>query len=224
VIASVVFDLDGVLVQSEELWDEARRELVAEFDLPWPDDATRAMMGMSSKEWSRYVAEQLRVPLPPGEVNRRVLAWVMERYRQAIPWIPGAPDAVRRLAARWPLGLATSSNREIIDLVIEVGGLQDGFAATVSSEEVAAGKPAPDVYLEAARRLDADPHACAAVEDSTNGLLAADAAGMRVIAIPNAAFPPAPEGLEVADAVLDSIAELTPELVEPRQAGPRPPG
>lgn len=215
-IASVVFDLDGVLVQSEELWDEARRELVAEFDLPWPDDATRAMMGMSSKEWSRYVAEELGVPLPADEVNRRVLEWVLERYRKAVPWIPGAPEAVRRLAARWPLGLATSSNREIIDLVIEVGDLEDCFVATVSSEEVAAGKPAPDVYLEATRRLDQDPKDCAAIEDSTNGLLAAHAAGMRVIAIPNAAFPPAPEGLAVADVVLDSIAALTPEAVEPR--------
>ena len=145
---------------------------------------------------------------------------VEERYRADLPWIPGAREAVLRIAARWPLGLATSSNREIIDLVLEVGDLGREFQATVSSEEVAAGKPAPDVYLEATRRLGTSPDRAAAIEDSTNGLLSASAAGMRVIAVPNAAFPPAPRGLAVADAVLDSIEELTPETVAPPGTDP----
>jgi HAD superfamily hydrolase (TIGR01509 family) len=159
------------------------------------------------------VREEIGVPLPPEEINAEVLRRVEERYRSGLPWIDGAPDAVRRIAGRWPLGLATSSNREIIDLVLEVGELGDLFAVTVSSEEVGSGKPAPDVYLEAARRLDVAPEACAAIEDSTNGLLSAHAAGMRVIAIPNPAHPPAERGLDVADAVLESLAELTPEAV-----------
>ena len=219
-IDAVVFDLDGVLVQSEEVWDEARRDLVRATDGQWTDDATREMMGMSSKEWSRYLHERLGVPLEPAEINARVLAEVEDRYRADLPWIPGAREAVRRIAARWPLALATSSNREIIDLVLEVGDLGPEFEATVSSEEVAAGKPAPDVYLEATRRLGAPPDRAAAIEDSTNGLLSASAAGMRVIAVPNPAFPPAPKGLAVADAVLDSIEELTPETVAP--PGPDP--
>ena len=181
----------------------------------WTDGATKDMMGMSSVEWSRYLHDRLGVPLEPAEINARVLAEVERRYRAQVPWIPGAREAVRRLAAHWPLGLATSSNREIIDLVLEVGDLADAFQATVSSEEVAAGKPAPDVYLEAARRLGVAPDRCAAIEDSTNGLLAARAAGMRVIAVPNPAFPPAPRGLEAADVVLESISELSPATIAP---------
>jgi HAD superfamily hydrolase (TIGR01509 family) len=213
VIEAVVFDLDGVLVQSEELWDAARRELAEAHGIEWPDGATDAMMGMSSREWSRYVHEEVGVPDPPEEINRKVLEWVEERYRADLPWIPGAVEAVRRMGERFPLGLATSSNREIVDLVVEVGGFEDLLRVTVSSEEVERGKPAPDVYLEAARRMGVDPARAAAVEDSTNGLLAAHAAGMRVIAIPNDAHPPAEKGLAVADLVLDSIAELRPEAL-----------
>jgi HAD superfamily hydrolase (TIGR01509 family) len=207
-IEAVVFDLDGVLVQSEELWDAARRELASEHDIEWPGDATDAMMGMSSKEWSRYMHEEVGVPDAPEEINRKVLAWVEKRYREDLPWIPGARDAVRRIGDRFPLGLATSSNREIIDIVVEVGGFEDLLKVTVSSEEVERGKPAPDVYLEATKRMGVDPRRSAAVEDSTNGLLAAKAAGMRVIAIPNDAHPPAEKGLAAADVVLDSIDEL----------------
>jgi HAD superfamily hydrolase (TIGR01509 family) len=216
VVVAVVFDLDGVLVQSEEVWDEERRDLVREAGGRWHEGATREMMGMSSVEWSRYLHDRLDVPLAPEEINARVLERVERRYREALPLIPGAREAVLRLAERWPLGLATSSNREIIDLVVEVGELGDAFRATVSSEEVGAGKPAPDVYLEAARRLDVTPDGCAAIEDSTNGLRSAHAAGMLVVAVPNPAFPPERSGLELADVVLDSIDELTPEVVAPR--------
>jgi HAD superfamily hydrolase (TIGR01509 family) len=214
VIEAVIFDLDGVLVQSEELWDAARRELAADAGIEWPEGATDAMMGMSSREWSKYVHEEIGVPDPPEEINRKVLEWVEARYRSDLPWIPGAREAVERMGARFPLGLATSSNREIIDLVVEVGGFEDLIRVTVSSEEVERGKPAPDDYLETARRMGMDPKRTAAIEDSTNGLLAADAAGMRVIAIPNDAHPPAERGLAVADKVLDSIEELRPELLE----------
>jgi HAD superfamily hydrolase (TIGR01509 family) len=212
-IEAVVFDLDGILVQSEELWDAARRELAEEHGIEWPDDATDAMMGMSSKEWSRYVHDEVGVPDSPEEINRKVLQKLVDRYRSDLPWIPGAREAVRRIGARWPLGLATSSNREIVDIVIEVGGFSDLIGVTVSSEEVERGKPAPDVYLEVLKRLGVEPGRSAAIEDSTNGLLAASSAGMRVIAIPNDAHPPAARGLDVADVVLDSIAELTPEVV-----------
>ena len=212
-VDAVVFDLDGVIVQSEEIWDWARRGLAAEHGVKWPPGATEAMMGMSSLEWSRYLRDAVGLPLAPEAISTEVVRRVEERYRRSPPWIDGALEALRRIAARWPLGLATSSNREIIDLVLERGELTGLFAATVSSEEVAAGKPAPDVYLEAARRLASPAPRCAAIEDSTNGLLAADAAGLRVIAIPNPAHLPAERALHVADVVLRSITELTPEVI-----------
>jgi HAD superfamily hydrolase (TIGR01509 family) len=172
------------------------------------------MMGMSSLAWSRYMHDELGVRLPPADISREVVRRVGEHYSRHLPLIDGAVDAVQRLAARWPLALASSANREIIDTVLELTGLKGGFAATVSSEEVPRGKPAPDVYLEAARRLGVDAAAAAAVEDSTNGLLSAKAAGMTVIAIPNREFPPTPEGLAAADVVIDSLHDLTPEAVE----------
>ena len=215
-IEAVVFDLDGVLLDSEEIWDRAREELARERGGRWHDRAQRDMMGMSSTEWSRYMADVIGLPEPPEEINREVVRRLTELYREALPTIPGAREAVERLAARWPLGLASSSNRELIDLALELLGVEHLFTATVSSEEVAHGKPAPDVYLEAARRLDVDPTTAAAVEDSHNGILSAKAAGMRVIAIPNAHFPPDGDALAVADVVLDSLAELTVEAVEPR--------
>ncbi len=211
-IGAVVLDLDGVLVDSEQVWDAARRELVDERGGVWRDDATRAMMGMSSLEWSRYMHDELGVELDPASISAAVVAKVEQFYRRELPLLPGAREAVRALATRWPLGLASSSNREIIDLVLELAGLADAFTATVSSEEVPRGKPAPDVYLEAARRLEVAPGDCAAVEDSTNGLRAAAAAGMTVIALPNAAFPPAEDALRLATAVIDSLDELRPSL------------
>lgn len=213
VIDAVVFDLDGVLVQSEELWDEARRQLASDAGIEWPDDATGEMMGMSSREWSTYMHDEVGLPSSPEEINQAVLDRLLERYRRDLPWIDGAREAVRRIGERWPLAIASSSNREIIDVVLEDGGFRDLLRVTVSSEEVDNGKPAPDVYLEAMRRLDVPPARAAAIEDSTNGLLSAAAAGMRVIAIPNDAHPPAERGLEAADVVLDSIDELTAEVV-----------
>jgi HAD superfamily hydrolase (TIGR01509 family) len=213
VIEAVVFDLDGVLVQSEELWDAARRDLVSDAGLEWPDDATEAMMGMSSPEWSAYVHDEIGLDMSPEDINAAVVERLEARYRSDLPWIPGAQDAVRRMAAAFPLGLATSSNREIIDIVMELGGFEDLFQLTVSSEEVARGKPAPDVYLEAARRLGVEPANCAAVEDSHGGIRSAKGARMRVLAIPNPTYPPDEESLAQADVVLRSLAELTPERV-----------
>jgi HAD superfamily hydrolase (TIGR01509 family) len=213
VIEAVVFDLDGVLVDSEQVWDSAREQLARERGGRWHERAQRDMMGMSSTEWSRYMHETIGLPEPPEEINREVVRRLTELYREQLPAIPGAREAVERLAARWPLGLASSSNRELIDLVLGLLGVSNLFRATVSSEEVARGKPAPDVYLEAARRLEVEPRRAAAVEDSHNGILSAKAAGMRVVAIPNRHFPPDEEALAEADVVLDSLEELTPETV-----------
>jgi len=204
--AAVIFDLDGVLVDSEKVWNEARRQLVEERGGCWREQAQRAMMGMSSLEWSRYMAEELGVPMSPEAISAAVVQRLKRLYRERVPLIAGAREAVASLAARWPLAIASSANRPVIELVLERTALAAFFEAAVSSEEVAHGKPAPDVYIEAARRLSLEPRSCAAVEDSGNGLRAAAAAGMLVVAIPNREFPPEEEALAMADLVLPSIA------------------
>ena len=213
-IEAVVFDLDGVLLDSEQVWDEVREELVKERGGRWHEQAQTEMMGMSSVEWSRYMHDELDLPEPPEEISTEVVRRLDEVYRKRLPLIDGAREAVERLAARWPLGLASSSNREVIDLVLDLRGLARYFRVTVSSEEVPRGKPAPDVYLEAARGLGVPPERCAAVEDSHNGIRSAKAAGMRVIAIPNQHYPPGEEALALAGVTLGSLAELTPSIVE----------
>jgi HAD superfamily hydrolase (TIGR01509 family) len=212
-ITAVIFDLDGVILDTEELWDEVREGLARQRGGNWSDQAQADMMGMSSPEWSRYMHEVVGVAEPPEEINREVVARMLDRYAKRLPLIDGAVEAVERLATRWPLGLASSSNRELIDRALEVSGLARHFQATASSEEVPRGKPAPDVYLEAARRLGVEPTACAAIEDSANGIRSAHAAGMKVVAIPNPAFPPPDGVLGLAATVLPSITELTPEAV-----------
>ena len=211
-----MFDLDGVLLDSEHVWDEVREQLTRERGGRWHEGAQREMMGMSSLEWSRYMHDELGVPEPPDEISGEVVRRLERIYREQLPAVAQAREAVERLAARWPLGLASSSNREVIELALELLGVADRFSATVSSEEVGRGKPAPDVYLETARRLGVEPQRAAAVEDSRNGIRAARAAGMRVLAIPNRRFPPGDDALAEADLVLESLAGLTAEAVEPR--------
>jgi HAD superfamily hydrolase (TIGR01509 family) len=213
VIEGVVFDLDGVIVDSEQVWDDVREQLVRERGGRWHEGAQAAMMGMSSPEWSRYMHEELGLPESPEEINEEVVRRMLERYRESLPLIDGAVAAVRRLARAFTLGVASSSNRPLIEAVLKGAGIARCFAAVVSSEEVARGKPAPDVYLEAARQLGVESARCAAVEDSSNGLRAAHAAGMRVIALPNRHYPPDPDALALADVVVRSPRELTPKLV-----------
>jgi HAD superfamily hydrolase (TIGR01509 family) len=214
VIEAVVFDLDGVLIQTEELWDEVREGLARERGGRYDQEAQRAMMGMSSPEWSRYMHEHVGLHDSPEEIAAEVVRRMEARYRERLPLIEGAAEAVERLAARWPLGVASSSNRELIDLVLELSGLDRFFQATVSSEEVERGKPAPDVYVEACRRLGVEPTHAAAVEDSHAGIRSAKTAGLRVIAIPNPSFPPDDEAVGQANVVLHSLAELTPAVVD----------
>ena len=209
-IEAVVFDMDGVLVDTEHLWDEVREALTEEWGGRYTPEAQEAMMGMSSLEWSRYLHETVGLRESPAVINEEVVRRMLARYETDLPVVPGAVEAVRRLdAAGLRLGVASSSNRELIDAVVRRLGLTDLFAVTVSSEEVPRGKPAPDVYLEAARRLGVRPAQCVAVEDSASGIRAAHAAGMRVVAYPNRHFPPPSDVLALADDVLGSLAGLT---------------
>lgn len=213
-IRAVVFDLDGVLLDSEQLWDEARREVTVEQGGRWEAGATAAMQGMSSPEWSAYLHDELGVPAPPAVVADQVLSKVLDRYRQGLPLVDGALETVRRLGRRRPLALASSANRAAINAFLALAHASGAFAVTVSSEEVAHSKPEPDVYLEAARRLGEPPGVCAAVEDSANGIRSAAAAGMTVVAVPNRRYPP-PEGvLRQARLVVAALAEVTEEVLE----------
>lgn len=205
--------MDGVIVDTEHVWDEVREQLTSDWGGRYTPDAQRAMMGMSSHEWSRYMHDELGLEQAPAEINAEVVRMMLDRYRSELPLVPGAVEAVRRLERDFRLAIASSSNRPLIDTVLETSGLAGSFETTVSSEEVARGKPAPDVYLEAARRLHLDPARCAAVEDSGNGLLSAGAAGMRVIAFPNERFPPSPDSLTAADVVISALDDLTAQLI-----------
>jgi len=208
-VAAVVFDMDGVIIDSEQVWDEVREELVTDWGGRYSAAAQRAMMGMSSPEWSRYMHDELGLSQEPEEINAEVVRRMLERYHGELPLLDGAVDAVRALAASYPLAVASSSNRPLIDAVLETAGIAECFVATVSSEEVPRGKPSPDVYLEAARRLGCAPSRCAAVEDSANGIRAASAAGMRLVVFPNRHFPPDEEAFALADAVIGSLFDLT---------------
>jgi HAD superfamily hydrolase (TIGR01509 family) len=215
-VAAVVFDLDGVLVDSEQVWDEVRQAYVRDAGGRWAPGATEAMMGMSSPEWSRYLRDRLGVDREPDEIAREVAARVIDTYAAHLPLLPHATEVVRAVAERFPVGLASSSNRSVIEVFLDASGLRDRFAATVSSEEVARGKPAPDVYREVLRRLGVEPASAVAVEDSSNGLRSARAAGLLVVAVPNPHYPPAADALALADrvgALVDvpaTVAELLP--------------
>ena len=213
-IRAVVFDLDGVIVDSEGVWEEVRRAYVARYGREFLPDSQQRMMGMNTAEWSRHLSEDIGIPQPPERVATDVLAEMAARYRTSLPLIPGAVDAVHRLGERFTLGLASSSARVIVDQVLETAGLTGAFRVTLSTEEVPRGKPHPDVYVEAARLLGFPPAECAAIEDSSNGLRAAAAAGLAVVAVPHGVYPPAPDALAKASLVVHGVDELTVESIE----------
>ena len=213
-IEAVIFDLDGVIIDSEPVWEQVRRQVVAENGGHWAADAQQRLMGMSTGEWAGYLGRDLGVGLPPEQVAALVIERMADRYTDRLPLLPGAVTAVRELAGRWPLGLASSSPPSLIDTVLDAAGLRASFAVTLSTEQVARGKPAPDIYLAVAARLGRLPQACAAVEDSANGLRSAAAAGLRVISVPRPRYPPDPDALKLAGLVLTGLNQLTPAAVE----------
>jgi HAD superfamily hydrolase (TIGR01509 family) len=213
VIEAVVFDMDGVLIDSEPVWERVRRRFVADHGGRWAADAQDRMMGMSTAEWSAYISADFGIGLTPRQVAEQVIAAMAVEYSEQLPLLPGAIDAVRSLAQRWPLAVASSSPRSLIETVLAAADLGSAFKSVVSSEEVARGKPAPDVYLAAADRLSVPPEACAAVEDSSNGLRSAASAGLTVIAIPRPEYPPAPDALASARVVLTSLTDLSPDTI-----------
>lgn len=213
-MSAVVFDMDGTLTDTEHVWDVVRRGLAEADGLPWPPEASRAMMGMSTQEWSAYLSEVVGLEGTPEDAARRTIDAMVEHYHRGLELLPGATAAVRRMAEHWPLGLASSSPRVLIDAAVDAMGLTGVFGATLSTEEIDAGKPAPDVYLEVCRRLGVDPERTVAVEDAENGILSAHAAGLAVVAIPPHFNPPPASTLALAAVVVESLDDLTTELVE----------
>ena len=208
-----MFDLDGVIVDSEPVWEQVRRQVVAGHGGHWLPDAQQRLMGMSTGEWARYLSQDLGVGLPPPVVAAMVIERMQARYHDGVPLMPGAAGAVRELATRWPLGLASSSPPALIDAVLDGAGLRECFRVALSTEQVSRGKPAPDIYLAVTDLLGFAPEACAAVEDSTNGLRSAAAAGLQVIAVPHPRYPPEPAALHAARLVLTGLDELTVQAV-----------
>ena len=208
-----MFDLDGVIVDSEPVWEQVRRQVVAEHGGRWAPDAQQRIMGMSTGEWARYLSQDLGVGLPPETVAATVIEGMRARYREGVPLMPGAAEAVRALAGHWPIGLASSSPPALIDAVLDGASLRECFTVALSTERVQRGKPAPDIYLAVTARLGCRPGRCAAVEDSTNGLLSAAAAGLQVIAVPHPRYPPEPAALQKAKVVLTSLEELTVQTI-----------
>jgi HAD superfamily hydrolase (TIGR01509 family) len=213
VIEAVVFDMDGVLIDSEPVWERVRVDYIAERGGRWPAGGQDRLMGMSTGEWSAYMSRDFALALPPEQVAEEIIAAMAAEYRQHLPMLPGAVDTVRLLAGRYRLAVASSAPKSLIEAVLDASGLRPAFEAAVSSEEVPRGKPAPDVYLEAVARLGAVPASCAAVEDSANGLRSAAAAGLAVIAVPRPEYPPAADALQGARIVLDALTDLTPATI-----------
>lgn len=212
-ILAVVFDLDGILVETEEYWDRARREFVAAHGGTWTEDDQRAVMGHNSRQWAEYIKDRFSVPLSGEEIQSGVIDRMLVLYRERMPVLPGAISTVQDLEPLARLGVASSSPLRLIHFVLDGLGVRGCFQVTVSSDEVEAGKPAPDVYLLACARLDVPPERAVAFEDSTNGILSAHSAGMGVIAIPNRSYPPSPESLQVADIVLPSLEAFRPDML-----------
>jgi HAD superfamily hydrolase (TIGR01509 family) len=213
-VEAVVFDLDGVLIDSEPEWEQVRRQFVLENGGRWPEEAQRRLMGMSTAEWAHYLSDDLGVGRPDEDVAESVIDRMAERYRRHLPLLPGALDAVDRLGGRWKLGLASSSPRRLVDLFLSLSGRPDAFSVTVSADEVARGKPAPDVYRTAVERLGVAAGRGLAVEDSNNGVRAAVAAGLHCAVVPRAQYPVDPVVLRSASSVLHTLDELTVEMVE----------
>ncbi len=213
----VIFDLDGVIVDSEIVWDEVRQVFATEHGRDWTGADQAAVMGANSRAWATIMRDRLDLrddvgqPMAIEVIERAIVDGVVARFaRDGVPRIDGAVAAVRRIAADRPVGIASSAHRDVIEAALEGTDLTEVFEVVVSSDDVPHGKPAPDVYLEAARQLGVAPERALVVEDSRNGVLAGKAAGMTVVLVPNAAVPPAPGAAEAADLVLARLADLDP--------------
>ncbi len=208
-IEAIIFDMDGLLVDSEPYWDNARSIMAAESGVKWNEDDHKAVMGVSTPEWVNYMIERLGLKLPPKSVEERIIGTMAGLYNQRIPFLPGAVEVVSSAAKHFTTALASGSPRSLIDTVTNSPALKGKFDLILSGDQFARGKPAPDIYLGAAEQLNLKPSQCACIEDSGSGILAGHSAGMKVIAVPDARFPPAAEHLARASIVLNSLKQFS---------------
>jgi HAD superfamily hydrolase (TIGR01509 family) len=209
-IAAVIFDMDGVLVESEQYWDAARGTFVAAHGGHWTAADQVNVMGHNTAQWCAYLRERFGIALDDAAIVAEVLRQIKALYQQRVPLLPGAVEAVQRAASCHVVGVASSSPLELITFVLELTGLRPYIQAIASSDEVPRGKPDPAVYRLAAERLGIPPSACLAVEDSPNGVRAAHAAGMRVIAVPNPTYTPDDPAFQLAEAVRNTLVGWDP--------------
>lgn len=212
-ITAVIFDMDGLLFDSEVYWERARQEYAASIGCTWTPEAERLCKGKNSNEWAAVIREQCGSEIPPAGIIAGVSDRMQALYQQHLPVLPGAIEVVRNLAVRYPLGLASSSPRVLIEEALTQANIRSCFSVVVSSDQVAHGKPSPDVFLAAARELGHRPESVAVFEDSSAGIQAAHTAGMTVIAVPNPNFPPSEDALELATIVLPSLRDFREDLL-----------
>ena len=212
-IKAVIFDMDGILIDSEPYWNEARRIMAAGAGIEWNSDDHKAVMGVSTTQWVSYMTSRLKLDMAPAEVEAHIVGQMESLYQERIPYLPGAREAVALASDNYPTGLASGSPRILVDAVTNDDAMRGRFREIISSDEVANGKPAPDVYLEACRRLGCSPEHCICIEDSGSGIQAGKKAGMKVIAVPDSRFAPAKDKLDLADIVLCSLTEFSMEVL-----------
>jgi HAD superfamily hydrolase (TIGR01509 family) len=212
-IRAVIFDMDGLLIDSEVYWEEARRRFCADHSCTWREEDELSVKGNNSPEWAAAIKTRCAIDAPPAQIIEAVVARMRHMYGKHVPWLPGAAEVVRTLAQRFPVAIASSSPPALIEFVMSRAGILDRFKVIVSADQVERGKPAPDVFLVAGERLGFPPETCAVFEDSSAGILAARAARMFVIAVPNPHYPPHDDALRKADVVLESLLNFKPGLL-----------
>jgi HAD superfamily hydrolase (TIGR01509 family) len=213
-IDAVVFDMDGILVDSEVYWRECREAFARDRGLIWTAEDQHHAMGRNTLEWAQVMRERLKLDLSPEAIAEEMIQRVQARYEARLPLLPGALEAVHAVAGRYRMALASGSPPPIIRFVIDRAELQDVFEAVIYGEEMSHGKPAPDIYLETLRQLDLPPSQAVGIEDSANGVRALKAAGMIAVAVPSPGFSLPDDVLALADRVLDSMVQLSVAVID----------
>jgi len=212
-IKAVIFDMDGVLVDSEVYWLKSREEFARDLGKVWTDADQRMAMGRSTIEWAHVMKERLALGWSLERIMDDVMARVMAHFEERLPTRPGAIEAVHLAASQYRVALASGSPTKIIQHVMQLTGLDQIFEFMVYGDDIPNGKPAPDIYIEAMRLLGVSPAESVGIEDSGNGLRSLKAAGMHIIAAPSPAFPLSDELLQLADVKIDSLEAFSLELL-----------
>jgi mannitol-1-/sugar-/sorbitol-6-/2-deoxyglucose-6-phosphatase len=212
-IQAVVFDMDGVLIDSEGYWFEVRSEFAAARGKSWSMDDQYQAMGRSTRSWAEVMQKRLNLDMSLDDIIDDLRIRLLERYERHMPILPGAIEAVHLSASAYRVALASGSPTWVIQRVVQLTGLDKVFQAVIYGDDMVHGKPAPDIYLEAARRLDVLPRDSLGIEDSANGIRSLKAAGMVALAVPSPSFPLPDEIVKMVDLTLPSLEHFTLDLV-----------